>query len=66
MLDGAGRVADDAYASRTLARAGNLRKRKQDYKWMVLDNVGCQMVLDSVGCWMAPDGCPMMHARAGH
>ena len=35
---------------------------EQDYKWMVHDNVGCQMVLDSVGCWMVPDGCRMAQA----
>ena len=38
----------------------------KDYKWMVLDNVGCWMVLDSVGCWMVPDGCRMAQSRAGH
>ena len=58
------------------------RKREQDLKWMVLDNVGCRMGLDSVGCWMVldgcrmmqdsvgcwmvPDGCRMMQVRAGH
>ena len=36
-----------------------------DYKWMVLDNVGCQMVLDSVGCWMVPDGFRMVPDGAG-
>ena len=48
MLDGAGRVPDDASTSRTLARAGN--KRKQDYKRMVLDNVGCWIVLGAGWC----------------
>ena len=48
------------------ARAGHQCKQEQDYKWMVLDNVGCQMVLDSVGCWMLPDGCRMAQVQAGH
>ena len=62
VLDGAGRVQDGASASRTLAqaRAGHKREVDQDYKWMVLDNVGCRMMLDSVGCWMVLDGCRMV------
>ena len=62
MLDGARRVLDDASTSRILALAGNYCEREQNYKWMVLDNVGCRMLLDSVGCWMVPDGCWMMQA----
>ena len=45
MLDGAGwreREQDtSASASRSLVRAA--REREQDYKWMVLDNVGCRL-----------------------